>query len=214
MSSGTWGWLGSISVRRSARPGVSCLVMCSLLTPATPASAILVKHISRPGQEARSWWWIFPFIYIFLLLTSKFEICRVLGQLLSNVSVTKTEDRFCRWRSARPVLTPAACYHPSPISWENEEAGAVTEGCQSLICSLRCWQWPACVPDSKSTFHPRLMAQLSWYFAWAWPGALGPGWQSVCHLSWPSLPGYVHVQRSRRTWPSKAGANLKLLVYG
>lgn len=73
MRSETWGWLGIVFMRRPTQlPAQVCPPgwCCSLLAPATPESAYL-QHISRLGQEVRSWWWVFHlFIYFFCLVAN------------------------------------------------------------------------------------------------------------------------------------------------
>lgn len=70
---------------RPAQPAQVCAarVMSVAASSTNPRVSILVTHFKTGsgGQELRM---AFLFIYIFILLSSKFEICRVLRQLLSN----------------------------------------------------------------------------------------------------------------------------------
>lgn len=72
-------------------------VMSFTVSSSNPRVSILVTlfQIGSGGQELMM---AFLFIYIFLLLSSKFEICRVLGKLLSNCRLQRPmkgeESRF------------------------------------------------------------------------------------------------------------------------
>lgn len=109
----------------AASPGVPRLVMSVSASNSNPRVSKLVTHF-RTGSGGQELMMGFLFIYIFLLLSSKFEICRVLRQLLSNCQLQRLrptrgeESRFWGQHSVWSFLTPISCLYSSPISWEND----------------------------------------------------------------------------------------------
>lgn len=72
----------------AAGPGVPAGVMLFTVSSSNPRVSILATHF-KTGSGGQELMMGFPFIYIFLLLSSKFEICRVLRQLLSNCQLQR-----------------------------------------------------------------------------------------------------------------------------